>query len=147
MEKKEFTITINAPREKVWETLWNDVSYRKWTAAFSEGSRVETDHWKKGTRVLFLDHKNAGMIAIIEENKPNEYMSFKHIGLMNNGVEDTSSDAVKGWAGAHENYTLRAVNGVTELTIDMDITKEFLDYFTNTWPKALALLKQLAENN
>ena len=50
MERKEFTIDINAPREKVWDVLWQDDSYRKWTSVFSEGSHAETD-WKKGSKV------------------------------------------------------------------------------------------------
>jgi hypothetical protein len=44
-------------------------------------------------------------------------------GRWNNGVEDTSSSKVKEWAGAHENYTLKKVNGKTELAIDMDISE------------------------
>ena len=54
MEKVTFNIAIDAPREKVWETLWNDSSYREWTSVFSEGSKVETD-WQIGGKVLFLD--------------------------------------------------------------------------------------------
>ena len=45
MEKQEFKISINAPREKVWEVLWNDTTYPAWTAVFSEGSHAVTD-WK-----------------------------------------------------------------------------------------------------
>ena len=80
MERKEFTIDINAPREKVWDVLWQDDSYRKWTSVFSEGSHAETD-WKKGSKVLFLDGKGSGMIAKIAENIPNEYMSIQHLGI------------------------------------------------------------------
>ncbi|SKB56451.1 hypothetical protein SAMN05660903_01467 [Salegentibacter salinarum] len=43
MERKEFISTINASREKVWEVLWSDDTYPKWTAPFSEGSRAESD--------------------------------------------------------------------------------------------------------
>src|SRR5687767_9008114 len=115
MEKQQFKTTINAPREKVWTMLWGKDSYRQWTAPFAEGSSAETD-WKKGSRVLFLDGKGNGMIARIEENIPNEYMSIEHIGEIINGVEDTESAKVKEWAGAHENYTLKSVgNNKTEL--------------------------------
>jgi len=57
----EFSINIEAPKEKVWNTLWNDQTYREWTSAFAEGSRAETD-WKKGSRVLFTDGKGSGMV-------------------------------------------------------------------------------------
>src|SRR5688500_20089428 len=130
MEKQKFKIEINAPREKVWNTLWGKTSYPAWTSAFSEGSHVETD-WKKGSKVLFLDGKGEGMVSTIAENKPNEFMSIKHLGVVKNGVEDMESEEVKQWAGAFENYRLQTVNGKTEVTVDMDITDEFLDYFVN----------------
>ena len=80
----EFDIDIDAPREKVWNTLWNKETYPEWTAAFAEGSRAETD-WQKGSKVMFLDAKNSGMVSVIAENKPNEFMSIKHLGIIKNG--------------------------------------------------------------
>ena len=146
MEKQKFKIEINAPREKVWKTLWGNDSYPAWTSAFSEGSHVETD-WKKGSKALFLDGKNEGMVSTIAENKPNEFMSIKHLGMVKNGVEDTTSEKTKEWAGSLENYSLKEVKGKTELTVDMDVTDEYKDYFKETWPKALDKLKELSEKN
>ena len=146
MEKNEFKILIDAPPEKVWNMLWNDASYPQWTSAFAEGSKVETD-WKEGSKVLFLDGKGQGMISIIAKKKPNEFMSFKHIGTVNNGVEDLDSPQTKEWAGALENYTLKNTGGKTELVVDMDMTEEYKDYFIKTWPMALDKVKELAEKN
>ena len=146
MEKQEFKITIDAPREKVWGILWDDANYREWTSVFAEGSRAETD-WKKGSKVLFLDGQGSGMVSRIADNVPNEYMSIEHLGYVKDGVEDTQSDKVKEWAGAHENYTLKNVDGKTELKVDMDITEEYKSYFEQTWPKALDKIKSLAERN
>ncbi len=146
MEKLNFKTSINAPKEKVWKTLWDDASYRKWTSAFSEGSHADTD-WKEGSKVLFLDGKGDGMVSRIETIRPNEFMSFKHLGEVKNGVEDTESDKVKGWAGALENYTLKEVNGTTELTVEMDMNEDFKDYFVGTFPKALEQVKILSETN
>jgi hypothetical protein len=146
MEKQEFRIAIDAPREKVWNTLWGKTSYPAWTSVFAEGSHVETD-WKKGSKALFLDGKNEGMVSTIAENKPNEFMSIKHLGMVKKGVEDLESEKTKEWAGALENYTLKTVNEKTELTVDMDVTDEFKDYFLEAWPKALNKLKELAEKN
>jgi uncharacterized protein YndB with AHSA1/START domain len=149
MEKSAYKITIDAPKEKVWSTLWNDNTYRQWTAPFAEGSRAETD-WKQGSKVLFLDGKGQGMVSTIAENKPNEFMSIKHLGSYKDGVEDYDSDEVKQWAGSYENYTLKTVNGKTELSIDMGaaaMPKDMADYFAQTWPKALDKLKELAEKN
>lgn len=145
MEKTTFKATINAPREKVWEVLWGNNSYPQWTAPFSEGSKVETN-WEKGSKVLFLDSKsNSGMVARIADKVPNEFMSFQHLGEVYNGVEDLTSDKVKAWAGAYENYTLTNVNGKTELLVEMDMVDEFKDYFTKAWPLALDKVKELSE--
>ena len=146
MEKTKFSITIDAPREKVWDTLWNDESYRAWTSPFSEGSMAKTD-WQKGSKILFLDGKGSGMVSKIADKKPNEFMSFEHLGEIRDGVEDTTSEKVKAWAGAHENYTLKNVDGKTELEVEMDINDEWKDFFANTWPLALDKLKELAEKN
>jgi hypothetical protein len=146
--EKEFKITIDAPREKVWNALWKNDNYQQWTAPFATGSRAETD-WEKGSKVLFLDAKNSGMVSTIVDNKPNEFMSIKHLGTVKNGVEDLDSAESRQWAGALENYTLLTVNGKTELIIDMEgnIPEEFVDYFVQTWPKALEKLKEIAERN
>src|SRR5215216_1793804 len=109
MEKKRFKIAISAPKEKVWKLLWNDAGYRQWTSVFSEGSMAETD-WEKGSKVLFLDGKGSGMVSRIADKVPNEYMSFEHLGIVENGVEDIKSEKVKEWAGAMENYTLKSEN-------------------------------------
>lgn len=144
MEKVQFKITINASREKVWDILWADDSYRAWTSVFSEGSRAETD-WKKGSKVLFLDGKGAGMVSRIDDLVPNEFMSFQHLGEVKDGVEDTTSERVQQWSGGRENYTLKSIDGKTELTVDLDMVEEFKEYFTSTFPKAIAKVKELAE--
>jgi L-rhamnose mutarotase len=147
MQKINFSISINAPKEKVWKVLWNDDSYRKWTSAFAEGSYAVTDNWKEGTKVKFLDPKGSGMISKVAANRANEYMSFEHLGEIKDGVEDTNREKVKEWAGATENYTLKEKDGVTELSIDMDISDEYKDMFMQMWPKALEQVKILSENN
>ncbi|HVI46396.1 MAG TPA: SRPBCC domain-containing protein [Chitinophaga sp.] len=146
MEKIHFNIAIKAPREKVWDVLWNEDTYKVWASAFSEDSGVRTDNWKKGSKVLFVDNSNSGMVSLIEEKIPNEFMSFKHLGEINNGVEDTTSERAQTWAGAHENYTLKESNGGTELEVNMDITGEFKEMFSAMWPKALQKVKELSES-
>ncbi len=146
MEKKEFKIDIRAPRERVWDILWSKDSYQQWTSVFAEGSTVETDGWKKGSKVLFLDGKGQGMVSRVADNRPNEFMSFEHLGVVKDGVEDTNKEG-KEWAGALENYSLKTQEGKTELVVDMDIAEEYKDYFNTTWPKALEKIKELAEKN
>jgi hypothetical protein len=145
MEKIQFSTSIKAPKEKVWEILWDDANYRKWTSVFSPTSYAETD-WKEGSKVLFLDGEGSGMVSRVKVNRPYEFMSIEHLGEVKNGVEDTESDKVRGWAGAHENYTLKEVNGNTELLVELDANDDFKEYLTNTFPKALEQVKALSES-
>lgn len=145
MQKIYFSTMVNAPKEKVWEILWNLDAYKKWTSAFAEGSHAKTDNWKEGSKVLFLDPQGSGMVSMVSVNKPNEYMSFKHLGEVIDGVEDTTSERIKTWSGSTENYTLHEENGVTTLSIDMDITDDYKEMFEKMWPIALKNVKELSE--
>ncbi len=148
-EKIHFSETINAPKEKVWDTMFQDATYRQWTTAFSEGSHFEGD-WSKGSKILFLGPdpqtgKEGGMVSRIAENKPYEFMSVEHLGIVKDGVEDTTSEEATKWAPTFENYTLREKDGQTEVLIDMDITSDYKEMFQSMWPNALRKLKELAE--
>ncbi len=145
MIKVNFSAAIHAPKQRVWYILWEKSFYEQWTSLFSEGSTVKTDGWKEGSMVQFLGPNENGMVSMVVANKPNEYMSFRHLGIVKDGVEDTTSDEAKGWAGAMENYTLKEENGITALTVEMETTEEYKDYFNNKWPKALAKVKELSE--
>lgn len=146
MKKMEYNIEINATPETVWNIIIGKDTYPEWTAVFCEGSAVETD-WKKGSKALFLDGNGSGMVAEIEENIPYEFLSIRHLGEISNGVEDTMSDKVKEWAGAHENYTLKAVDGKTRWEVEIDVTPDFIDYMNEAWPKAQKKVKEMAERN
>lgn len=144
MEKLQFKIQINAPREKVWNVMLEDETYRKWTEAFHPGSYAVTT-WEKGTPAKFLGPDGNGMISRIADNIPIEFISIEHLGMIQNGVEDTTSDAVNAWAGAMENYTLKDKDGGTEVTVDMDSDEEYSGMFNDMWPKALQKVKELSE--
>ena len=144
MEKIRFTQHILAGREKVWDTLWSIDSYRNWTTAFTEGSDVQTDNWQEGSKVLFLDGKGNGIASRVAANQPATFMSFQHLGVVKNGVEDNT---VTDWSGAHENYTLANDGDGTLLTVEMDSVPELKAYLEKTWPLAMQKIKQLAEQN
>lgn len=145
MKKLEFTVNINAPKEKVWEALWKDPNYQKWTSVFSPGSKAVTD-WKEGSKVLFLSEKGDGMYSKIEKSVPNTMMSFKHLGVVKDGIEQPLDEETKKWSGATENYLLEENAGTTSLKVQMDATDEYKDYFKEKFPKALENVKMLAEN-
>jgi hypothetical protein len=142
MKKLQFNIDINAPREKVWEALWKLDNYRNWASVFSENSsaEIETD-WKQGTKVIFGDGSGNGMYSLIAENRKPEYMAFKHLGEIKDGVEQPESS----WAGSMETYSLDDRGGVTSLTVELDTVAEFEEFFSETFPKALEKVKGIAE--
>jgi hypothetical protein len=149
MEKLRKAIFIKAPRKRVWDVMLSDETYRQWTSAFNPGSYYKGD-WKKGSKILFLGPNpdgsgEGGMVSRIRENKPHEFLSIEHLGIVHNGVEDTTSAEAKKWAPAHENYTFAEKNGGTELTIDMDIEEKEKQTFETMWSDALSRLKTLAE--
>lgn len=141
MKKKHFNIEINASKEKVWDTLWNDTTYRQWTAVFGPDSQAVSD-WKEGSRIRFVDNKGNGMHSVIDKNILHQQMSFKHLGEIKDGIESESY-----WAGAMEEYFLTEKNGLTQLTIKMDISPEFEDFFSETFPKAIQIVKEISEKS
>ena len=148
MEKLQFKIDINAQKEKVWDTMLEDRTYRIWTEEFTPGSHY-IGSWEEGSKILFLgpanDGKLGGMISRVKENKLHKFISIEHLGEVLDGVEDTTSDRVKIWAGALENYTFIDKGDKTELVVDLDINEEFKEMFEGMWPKALQKLKSICE--
>lgn len=149
MKKLHFSISISAPKEKVWDTMLGAETYKKWTHAFHPGSRFEGS-WDEGSKIVFIgpdeeSGEEMGMVSMIEANRKYEFLSILHKGFYKNGVEDYDSDEVKKWTPAHENYTFREENGVTEVLVDLDVAEEYAPMFEDQWPKALEELKKIAE--
>ncbi len=146
MSKLNFSVKIKASRQKIWHVLWNDATYRKWTSIFCEGSYAVSD-WKEGSKILFLTPAGDGLYSTIAKSTANEFMSFKHLGVLKNGKEMPIDEETKKWSGATENYTLKEAEGLTELTVEMDITEEHKKYFEDAFPKALGKVKELSEQS
>jgi ribosomal protein S18 acetylase RimI-like enzyme len=149
MEKLTFSIAINAPKEKVWDTMLGADTYRIWTEVFMPGSYFEGD-WSQGSKILFLapDGKgnNSGMVSRIKANRLHEFISIEHLGFVENGKEDTTSEAVKPWAGNLENYTFKEKNGKTEVLVELDTDEKHKEMFDSTWNDALKILKTITED-
>src|SRR5207253_7730769 len=109
----------------------DDATYRQWTTAFHEGSYAVTD-WSAGSKALFLTPQGDGLVSRIAAHRPNEFLSIEHVGLAKNHVEDTTSEAITGWAGAFESYWIEEMSGTSKLTVEMDVTDKFKMYFEET---------------
>lgn len=141
----QFETVIAAPVEKVFQTMIEDASYREWTRPFCEGTYFE-GNWVEGERIRFLaPGGDAGMIAEMARVIPNEFISIRHLGMIENGVEDTTSEAVRAWAPAYENYSFETVPGGTLVRVDQDVAPQWDEYMQRTWPQALGKLKAICE--
>jgi uncharacterized protein YndB with AHSA1/START domain len=144
MKQLTYTATIRAPRELVWNTMLDPVSYREWTRPFMDGSYFEGS-WDEGATIRFLSPSGEGMVATIERNQPHEFISIRHLGFVADGKDDTTSEAVTSWAPAHENYRFETVDGGTKLTVTQDMQEDYVAMMEDKWPKALEVLRALCE--
>ena len=144
MKRFYYSITISAPPSAVWRVLLDDETYRQWNSVFAEGAYFEGD-WSVGSTIRFLTPEKNGLVGEIAENRMHERLSIKHRGCIIDGVDNFESDDAKAWSRAYENYTLTAVDGGAELTLDAEAPSAYQDYLEDVWPKALKALKELAE--
>jgi uncharacterized protein YndB with AHSA1/START domain len=139
MKKINFEIDIQASAKKIWQVLWFIDTYKKWTSVFSEEGFF-IGNWQEGSTMQFVNATGNGIYAIIEKNIEPLQMTIRHQGEIKAGVQTESN-----WAGAIEQYNLTEKNGYTTLQLQMDTIEEIETYFLETFPKALALIKQIAE--
>ena len=139
-----FPIWINAPRDTVWSVMLERPTFEQWTAPFCEGSTYEGG-WEQGDSIRFLTPSGEGMVSEIAESRRPEFVSIRHLGMIANGVEDTTSEKVRTWAPAYENYSFAEANGGTQLRVDVDVLPDYEQFMQDTFPKALATLKELCE--
>ena len=85
------------------------------------------------------------MVSRIAKCRPYEFVSIEHLGIVNDGVEDTTSDEARKWAPAYENYTFTEKDGMTELVVDSDTDEEQAAEFGKMWQVGLQRLKEIAE--
>jgi uncharacterized protein YndB with AHSA1/START domain len=142
MKTLRFETVIDAPREKVWKTMLEQETYRIWTAEFAAGSHYEGS-WEQGSEIRFLGPEGGGMLAVIDENRPFEHLSIRHLGEIR---EAGGATAEASWPGeAFERYTLRDVDGRTRLEVTCDVTPEYEAMMDEMWQRALPRLKTLVE--
>ncbi len=151
MKKAKYEITISATAQLVYNTMLgldNINTYEQWTAEFNPSSTYEGS-WEVGSKMYFIgiskEGKREGMIAEIVQNIPNEFVSIRHYGLLIADTETLTGPEVEKWAGSLENYTFKTVAEQTTVSIEVDVTEEYLDYFNETWVKALEKLKTICQ--
>jgi len=139
------SILINAPKEKVWDVLFTDRYTRIWYASFGEGSHAVTD-WQLGSKAIFTDCSNNGLIGEVVENKKNEKLSVEYTGILQADREDYESELAKQVRGGRETYHISEGDGVTYLQIESDMAPEYFDDMSKAWVAALEKVKALSES-
>jgi len=140
------SIDLKAPKQKVWAVLLDDNFTKQWFSAFGEGVSANTD-WQVGSKAVFTDKSGSGIIGRIAENKPNEIVSIKYTGVVENGKEDYESAAAKAVKEGYETYILSGQNGATQLSIECNMGAEYFDMMSAAWESALQKIKELSEEN
>ncbi|MGF1662408.1 MAG: SRPBCC domain-containing protein [Kineosporiaceae bacterium] len=140
----EKQIDVDAARERVWEVLTGDTTYRQWTAEFAEGSYAETD-WQEGSTVRFLGPDGTGLVGRVAASRRPEFLDVEYTGIVGDGSEDTASEHARSWAGTHETYRLADSGGGTHLAISAPMEDAYYDDMVQAWDRALTRVKELAE--
>ncbi len=140
------SITINASPQKVWEVLLDDSYTKIWYAIFSEGTYAITD-WKVGSKAIFTDASNSGLIGKILTNKPAEELTMEYEGVLTDGKEVYDSDGAASVKGGKEKYFLSGDDTETQLSIECDMNAAMYEFMRTAWQKALQKIKALAESD
>ncbi len=142
----EFDVHIQAPRSAVWDATFQPATYDQWASEFCEGTHFKGS-WAEGERIQFLAPNGDGMSSEIAENRLHEFVSIRHLGMIAGGVEDLTSDTVRSWAPAYENYTFSDAPGGTDVRVSIEVAPEWEGYMLETFPKALRKLKAICEGS
>ncbi len=142
MKKQQFSVKIQASREKVWNTLWEDKTFREWATIIDEGTYM-VGEMKEGSEVQFISSSSGyGVTSLVEKLVPSEFVLFRHmVDTKDNGAREREKD----WTGGTESHSLVEEDGVTTLSVEFDVPTELEEIFKDRMPKALERVKVLAE--
>ncbi len=144
MEQLQFSIEIHATRQRVWDTLWQDETFRQWAGIIDPGTYMVGD-LVEGNEVQFISSENGyGVTSFVEKLTPSEFLLLRHhADTQESGKEDRAEE----WTGGEESYLLEDKDGSTTLVTVFDVPSEMEEYFKINYPKALERVKLLAESN
>jgi hypothetical protein len=142
MQKQQFSIEIKAPRERVWNTLWEDKTFRNWGNIIDEGMYL-VGEIKEGNEVQFISSVSGyGVTSLVEKLVRGELVSFRQ---MADTKDSGKQEREKEWTGGTESYSLAENDGITTLTVAIDVPPGQEETFKVRFPKALERVKVLAE--
>ena len=137
----QFSVEINATREKVWDTLWQDETFREWAGIIDPGTHMIGD-LKEGDEVQFISANGYGVTSLVEKLIEGKFLLLRHRA---DTQDDGKREREKEWTGGAESYRLAEKDGTTTLAVVFDVPPELEEYFKVNYPKALERVKELAE--
>lgn len=142
MKPMQFSIEIHASKFKVWDTLWQDKTFREWAGIIDPGTYM-VGELQENSKVQFISAENGyGVTSKVERVIPGEFLLLKHqADTQGAGTEEREKE----WTGGQESYELVEDNCVTTLTLAADIPLEMEEYFTTAYPRAMQRVKELSE--
>ncbi len=142
MKDMQFSIEINASKEHVWGTLWQDETFRQWAGIIDPGTYMKGE-LQEGGEVEFISAENGyGVTSLVAKLVPGEFLLLKHSA---DTQENGSEEREKEWTGGEESYSLTEKDAVTTLAATFGVPEKMEEYFEVNYPKALEKVKELAE--
>lgn len=141
VKEMQFSTEINATKERVWDTLWRDETFREWAGIIDPGTH-QVGNLKEGNEIQFISGNGYGVTSLVEKLTVNEFLLLRHSADTQQSGEQ---EREKEWTGGAETYSLTEKDGVTTLTTEFDVPPQLEEYFKGAYPKALERIKELAE--
>jgi hypothetical protein len=143
MKEMQLLVEINATKEKVWDTLWQDETFRQWAGIIDPGTYM-VGELKEGNEVQYISAENGyGVTSLVEKLTPGEFLLLRHSA---DTQEAGKRERENQWTGGKESYSLAEKDGITTLTVAFDVPPELEEMFKVSYPKALERVKVLAES-
>ena len=141
MKEMQFSVDIDATKEKVWNTLWRDETFRQWAGIIDPGTHM-VGELKVGNEVQFISANGYGVTSLVKKLTVGEFLLLNHRADTQDAGEQ---EREKEWAGSEESYRLMEKGDTTVLTVNFGIPPKLEEYFKVAYPKALERVKKLAE--
>lgn len=141
MKELKFLVEINASRERVWDTLWHDETFRQWAGLIDPGTHL-VGEMKENNELQIISANGYGVTSLVEKLVEGEFLLLRHSA---DTQEEGKREREKQWTGGAESYNLIEKDGITTLTVTLDVPSELEEYFKVNYPKALEQVKVLAE--
>jgi len=141
MKEMQFSVEINATKQKVWNTLWQDKTFRQWAGIIDPGTYM-IGELKEGNEVQFISGNGYGVTSLVKKLVVGESLLLQHRADTQGGGEREREEQ---WTGGEESYSLVGDDDSTVLTVTFGVPPELEEYFRENYPKALDKVRELAE--